>query len=232
MTGGSAHCVAAEQHGYSGAGFTVLELLVAMTLLIALSLLLFSGLRFGARAWDRAEADRSNTEDSGVVQSFLRRELTDAYPDIVTPDISRREADFEGMINSLNFIAPAPAALAQAGFSQFALHVVVRDGENELDMDSRFELSREDFPSPVGSVTLLRGFRRLSFAYFGAEKPFDAPAWHDTWTHHASLPQLIRLRVEFPDGDRRSWPDLVVAPSILVDANCLYDPVTRGCRGR
>jgi hypothetical protein len=39
----------------------------------------------------------------------------------------------------------------------------------------------------------------------------------DNWDGLLGLAQLIRVRVSFAPGDRRRWPDLVVAPR-------LYEP--------
>ncbi len=48
--------------GRRQAGFTLVELLVAMTLLAFLSITLFGGLRFGARSWE-AVVDSSAERD-------------------------------------------------------------------------------------------------------------------------------------------------------------------------
>ena len=62
------------------AGFTLLELLVSMTLLALLAIAMFGSLRFGARAWDRSEAHGAGMEQVRLVQQLLRRDLEQAYP--------------------------------------------------------------------------------------------------------------------------------------------------------
>ena len=42
----------------------------------------------------------------------------------------------------------------------------------------------------------------------------DAADWQRVWRDRTRLPALVRLAIDFPDGDRRFWPDLVVAPRI------------------
>jgi len=52
------------------------------------------------------------------------------------------------------------------------------------------------------------------------------------WTLPSRLPRLVRVKIEFPDGDARFWPELLVAPRIDVDVGCVYDALTKRCRGR
>lgn len=213
-------------------GFTLVELLIALTLLAMLSLLLFGGLRFGTRSWQRSEADVSATDQIGIAQSFLRRALEAAYPARLLPDTAQAKIDFEGTSQGIRFLTPAPAALSVGGMGRFTLIADRRENEKVLSMISRFELARENSSSSAMDVRLLGGFDNAEFEYFGSDRPADPPTWRNSWTDHATLPELVRIRIKFSDGDRRSWPDLVVAPRLTVDANCLYDPVIRRCRGR
>ena len=56
------------------------------------------------------------------------------------------------------------------------------------------------------------------------------PFWHETWIDRPAPPALVRIRVKFPAGDRRVWPELIVAPRISTDANCVFDVVSQMCR--
>src|SRR5690349_9528676 len=213
-------------------GFTILELLIALTLLAGLSVLLFGGLRFGTRAWERSEAVASETDQIGIGQSFLRRALSTSYPLLKATDAARPKIDFEGSSEGMRFLAPAPAALSAGGMSRFTLIATRRNDQNLLLMTSRFELTREEIGSSATDVTLLHGFEQVVFRYFGSDQPADPPTWRNSWTERARLPELVSIQVWFPAGDRRTWPELLVAPRLTADASCLYDPVIRRCRGR
>jgi general secretion pathway protein J len=214
------------------AGFSLLELLIALTLLVALCSVLYSGLRFGTRAWERSETIASATEELVVAQSFLQHALAGSYPLLTVSNVAQPKVDFEGTSDGMRFLAPAPAALSAGGMSRFGLIATRHDNQNLLVMTSRFELTWEEASSSATDVTLLRGFERVQFGYFGSERSMDPPTWRDSWTEHARLPELVSIQVQFPAGDRREWPELVVAPRLTVDANCLYDPVIRRCRGQ
>lgn len=214
------------------AGFTLLELLIAMTLLGLLMVLLFGGLRFGARVWERSEAHTTDLDDIRIAQTFIRSEIEQAYPLLVLADPLHPHIDFDGAADAVRFLASAPTGIASAGRVHIDLRAVSQDGGTVLMVKARPELSWDDTPGATHAEVLLTGVRSLSFSYFGSENP-DAPArWQDIWTNRLHLPRLVRLRVAFEPGDKRIWPELVIAPRIAVDINCLYDPLTKACRGR
>ncbi len=214
------------------AGFTLLEALVAITLLGLLSIALAGGLRFGVDAWARGVAHSDQLSRTTVVQGFLRRVVGEAYPYFLSRDPTHQYVDFEGTSESLAFLASAPAVLGGAGQSRFRLTVTKHDGLADLVMTLRAELALADGPSTAEKKTLLAGAAFVEFAYFGRLRPDPNAHWHDRWTGQAVLPQLISIQVRFPEGDSRLWPDLVVAPRIAVDVGCSYDPLTKQCRGR
>jgi general secretion pathway protein J len=214
------------------AGFTLVELLVAITLLGFIAVLIFGALRFGTRAWERSEAVIVQVDDIGVTQALLRRLVGEAYPMFI-PDPARPRVDFAGAGDRLSLLAPLPDALESGGMARFTLFARERAGRGELDLAWQPELAREgDASGQPRQEPLVTGIARLEIAYFGSERPSEAASWHDRWSDQMALPALVRIRVEFPREDGRVWPELVVAPRLTVDQSCLYDPVTRHCRGR
>src|SRR5215472_13895039 len=53
----------------------------------------------------------------------------------------------------------------------------------------------------------LRG-ERLDLAYWGSPAPVQPPGWQAQWDG-PGLPELVRFRLGFAQGDRRRWPDLI-----------------------
>ncbi len=99
------------------AGFTLLELLISMTLLGLLMVVVLGGLRFGARAWERNEAHTTATDDIRQTQALLRREIGLAYPLLVLDqaNLTNRHVDFDGSEDSMSFLAPAPSCAGRGG---------------------------------------------------------------------------------------------------------------------
>jgi len=69
------------------AGFTVVELLVALTLFSLLCTLLFGNVRFGLKAWQHGLAHAERVDHSMIVQNLLRRimERSIRHSSLMTP---------------------------------------------------------------------------------------------------------------------------------------------------
>ncbi len=62
-------------------------------------------------------------------------------------------------------------------------------------------------------AVLIEGIADVRIGYFGPGQEAGEPArWHERWEAMPAPPALVSVRITFPPGDRRFWPDLVVAP--------------------
>ena len=213
------------------AGFTLLELLVALALLGLLVPLVFGGLRFAVRASDRA-AVVEQANDVTLVREYLRRQIGTIYPAYPTDGRPAPRIAFTGAHDKLAFMAPTPSAAGSAAMSYFVLQLKGARERHRLVLLWRPEFGSGDSGSLSSETVLADDVTTLKIAYFGKASLNDPPHWSDVWTGAQRLPELIRIRVGFPEGDRRLWPDLIVAPMVTVDSTCIYDPIRKNCRGR
>ena len=217
-------------------GFTLLEILIAMTLLGLLMAMLFGGLRLGTRAWEASDVRSADLARLEAVHGFIRRALTGAYPLLGTgDDDAKRRIAFTGGAEAVAFTALMPAHFGVGGF--YTITLAVEDGADGARLIFRRQLYRsgdEDAPPPparLGEASLrrsldagdedqekilLEGIAKAEFSYFGAADNDETPAWRDEWRDRKSLPDLVRLSVTF--ADKKAWPDLVVAPRISAAA--------------
>jgi len=211
-------------------GFTLVELLISVTLLGLLMVVVMGGLRFGVRAWERNDSHSSGSDQVRLVQSLLRSEIERIYPFFIYDQahVADRHVDFEGTPDGMSFLAPAPASLDPHG-GQARVMLAADTATGALTLSMRPELAQS---AQVYDETLLSGLKSVEFSYFGSDDPQDAPSWQDHWTHKMRLPQLIRIHAVFRNGDARVWPEFVAAPHIAVDVACVYDALTKYCQGR
>jgi general secretion pathway protein J len=202
----------ATPHGRDAEGFTLVELLVAITLVVILTGILFGGLRFGTRAAGAVATRTDRSAEIALLYDFMQNELSDAR---LLPDRNNTAAaasSFEGSPDSLSFIAIPPAYLALGGFHRLS---VGTQGEGPM---RRLIVSWQQLPrgptlaepTNLRPSILLDHLASIRFSYFGVADSTQAPEWLDSWTDRQDLPQLVRLRVALADGSQT--PDLIVAP--------------------
>jgi general secretion pathway protein J len=205
------------------AGFTLVELLVAITLMAMLSILLFGGLRLGTRAWEKTTTATTTGNRIRNAQETLAGTIENIYPFFVLASASDRHVQFDGEPGAMTFFAPA-----QAGGLDVV--TVMRDAGGSLVLNARPELAVHPGETIVHRV-LLRGVTAFTAAYFGAMVKNGPQQWYPVWHNARTLPDLIRVRATLADKSAR-WPDLVVSPRITADQACVYDQLTKYCTGR
>lgn len=217
------------------AGFTLLELLVAMTVLGVLTGLLASGLSFGTRVWERERTQLDATSELQLVQDVLRRVLAQAIP-LSSPAEAgtTQEPSFVGTESSVDFLGPPPAQSLTGGI--YAYRLLSRaegDGERLVlqwrlrppqGTEARTRVTNapaeeQDKLLAEHEVVLLDALGRVEFAFFGANEEGSSATWRDNWRNATKPPQLVRLKVDFRPGDRRIWPELLIAPRIAFESS-------------
>lgn len=207
-------------------GYTLIELIATLLVLGSVFLLLASGIGTSRRVWEHADA-RSGADDAVVsAQNLLRSNLEHTFPQ-TRLDGSSPYVDFAGEASSISFLAKGGDRSSSA-LARYELNV--SEG-GDLELGASSDLAKEG--TQISNDTLLHGIESISIAYFGPPPGGKGTAgWQPRWQNRATLPSLVRVHVEFPPGDRRVWPDLIVHPLPNTDTLCVLDQRTGGCRGR
>jgi general secretion pathway protein J len=223
-------CNGPHQPSRRDAGFTLVEVLAVLALFSLLTSALFGAVHFGLKAWERTTSRATAIDRNLLVQDFLRRTIAAAYPSFVSDDLTHGHVDFAGTETSINFLGPTPLARGLGGRSRFVVFLDQSGGASTLTVVSQSELAPAQGVSRVRDV-LLKDLDAIQFSYFGKGRS-GAPEWRNAWVSEPTLPQVVRVRVKFPAGDQREWPDLLISPRIDADVGCVYDLLTNRCRGR
>jgi general secretion pathway protein J len=201
----------------SEAGFTLVELLVALALFSLLCALLFGNVRLGMRAWRFGAVHAEQVDHTMVVQGVLRRIIEEAYPLFLAGGSPHPHVDFNGRHTSLDFLSSAPIAAGAGPRYRFLVTADKVGGKTDLVMRARPELASSEDAST--QTVLFANIERLEFSYFGATSSDGTSQWRDEWLQQAAAPRLVRVRAWFPTRDGRKWPDLIVTPRISADVN-------------
>jgi len=187
--------------GRRALGFTLIELIIALALIALITLLLFSGLRLGARAWDGVDALAERHAEVRSARTFLDQALRQSR------DLTLRLEDqdhqvFAGNADSLEFAAPLSEDVGVPGLYILRLGLDGR-GKNRRLVLTRWLLHPDvllgeggtpeweplDPASPgisgapaedkdlaagaFGQTVLLDGVEDFELAYFGVAEEID-----------------------------------------------------------
>lgn len=201
-------------------GYSLVELMVVLALLGLISLATAGSLRFGARVWERTEQEIAATETARGGHALLGTLLSHLYPRAAAEG---SDLAFDGAAERMTFLTDASSAYGAGGIARVTLSLKKERGFVALVLAHRAETGG----AAAREEILFSGAERIAFAY--AEIKDGTVVWTDAWAGKTNLPALIRVRAAFPKG-AGIWPDLVVRPRIDRAPNCVFDPVSFGCR--
>ncbi len=196
-------------------GFTLLEILIAVTLLALLVAMAYGTLRTAIRAMRSGEALIERTDRMRVAQEFMRRQLSHAMP----LPFERMEDTGENRIfiadrDTLRFVAPMPGHLARGGpHVQWLTFTNGNDGMR-LEFDHA-QLNGYDPDNPKASnkrepVVLLDGIESAHFEFRELDEQGELGEWESDWEDPQRLPLMVRLVVEYDRDSQKRWPDLEI----------------------
>ena len=198
-------------------GFTLIEVLIALTLFSLVLVMIFSALHSANRSWQGANARLQNNDEQRMALMFLRRQLEQIVP-LQTRDKDGAVLLFKGERDKLSFVAEMPSYHGGQGMYVWTLTTTRElDGSRHLDLryqllTASLDLLRFDEESKeVESLVLIEQVKDIELSYFGNEKDNEEPGWHDTWKDQLRLPGLIRLQIGPARDDNRYWPELLAA---------------------
>ncbi|WET08780.1 prepilin-type N-terminal cleavage/methylation domain-containing protein [Pseudomonas sp. D3] len=175
-------------------GFTLLEILVVLSLLAVL-LVLLSGALLGAnRAVSKAQRYTVSLDEMRAAQQFLRTAISEALPLDVTEDDSQADGFFVGTSERLQFVATLPGVLG-GGIQRFTLQRGAEDLQVAFSrLEAQTTVSRDE------PQVLLTNLAALQFSYRGVSPLGQPTGWIDQWPWPRRLPAAVRIaaRVDGP----------------------------------
>jgi general secretion pathway protein J len=207
-----------SHHGRRHAGFTLVELLLAVSLMAMLLALAYGGLRAATRASERGQVLLEESGRVRAVHQFIRRQFNQIQPlpFAVSEDVETGGTVFAGSTRYVQFVAPMPGYLGAGGPQVQLLQIV--PGENGDDLLFSHALLQEFEPERLFDrepIVLLEGLRGAEFGFLGRDDTGELSGWQLSWETPDQLPQALRLDIDFPEESQVIWPSL--AAGIRVD---------------
>ena len=220
---------------HQSAGFTLIELIIALSLLALMSAVMFGSLSMAGRAWDGGEAKVGEVSAMRQTQEFLREHLSAEYP-MRLRKVAEMPLLFAGAHDEMRYTAALPPRVVDGGVYYFRLALARSGDKSQLILERLIPdaaaLQEPEFRDAERSV-LADGIAELRLSYFGRDPDAadtDVPTWRDTWGDRQRLPLLVRIEVKPEKGPM--WPVLVVEPRRAPEAGCFsFDQARNRCVG-
>jgi general secretion pathway protein J len=175
-------------------GFTLLEIVLALSIVAAMLAIVFGALRVGIRAWQGGEARTESLQHARSLSALFAQSIGGAVPYLNTAGGGAQpEVLFQGEEERVSFATVAPPFPLAAAIAFTAVTMSVDEGERPgfairekaLPNDDPFELSPPVLVDP--SLTAIR-FRYLRDA---------EGSWEDRWdgAQERSLPRAVEVTV-------------------------------------
>ena len=196
----------------SEAGFSLLELLVAIAIVAMASVLATSSLWMGRQVTERMETAADTNERLVAVQSFITRLLSRAaWRSFSGATHKGVIVAFDGFSSSIRLIGSALSPALPAGLHEYELALAESPQGNTIRL--RYALLRTgvtsfDVTRLNRNSTVLRGVTALSFRYLGRE---PGAAWRADWQGRRSLPRLVRVSLTLQLAGRSRRLEFVAA---------------------
>ena len=202
-------------------GFTLLELIISLTIIAIIVVIISAALRIGTRAWEKGEKDIESNQRQRIVLDLMKRQLASALRER-SGDKKKTTFRLKGDDKSLSFLS----SLALVPNNTFGtVHVRYRVGPDEKNHE-RLSFHEENIvlikdadkgePDEDAFYELISGMRDISFGYL-KQHP-EGPEWQDVWDPESDKGVPLAISVSF-----EKYPG---SPSIRVLARIQQDTLS------
>ncbi len=207
----------------SGAGFTLIEMILAITIFAMVIGVIYSSFQAGISAWQGGERDIAFHQSMRAVTELIFREISSTYAYKITPgtlDTSRDFSAFFGARDSLMFVSTATLHNRVGGLSVLELWVDdehgLMIGEAPALFRSYDEMREIDLRRVEQSAVLSDWVKKVSFRYFQRDENEDDGQWLEQWDPRDSrghdLPFMVEVTLLFEDVRKREIEHTLLVP--------------------
>ena len=199
-------------------GFTLLELMISLTILGLVLVIIFGALRIGVRAWEKGEKDVDVHQRERVVLNLVKAQIAS----VSAAEITGKEADqfrFNGKAESMSFISDLSIVPSNMSGMVYVKYRIERaDGKKGYKLmvyekNLAFIDKEKKMKDPEESefFDLILAAKDIRFEYLqNSENEQDPPEWQETWDSEKNQGNPIAVRIILQQ-DERAFPLTVIA---------------------
>jgi len=209
---------------FSTTGFTLIEVVITLTILGFICLITFGAFRLGLSAWERGESVKDEYQKVRIVSQLITQQVKSAVPFKIKPQ--QAEGDylaFEGDARSLRFVSALPVRGKQPEGLVYAKYEFKEEGSEggRLILYEEKALNKDFFaeePKEELAVSLLEGVSSVRFEYFREEDPLNnqQEEWVEEWKakDEKRLPKALKMTIIRKNQKGKEEPPITVFASL------------------
>jgi general secretion pathway protein J len=190
-------------------GFTLLELLISLTIFGLIVGVIFNSFRIGIRAWEKGEEEVDRQQRCRIALDLIRHQLASIHI-VESKKNGQGTLLFRGTEKSVEFISPTKAVPGnQRGLVY--VHYVVKPKQGDREESLLFseketvfmdrERSLADLPGDT-AFELITGVQAIEFGYLSKKPDQMRLEWEKTWDleRDKQYPMAVKLTVTEKSG--------------------------------
>jgi len=174
-------------------GFTLLELMISITLIGIIALVVAGAMRLGYRSVDAGERKVESLERLRSSLTLIDSQIQSEIPLTIDEDNSRKYY-FKGEKGTLQFPSNCSLWSGQAGYVVVTYSVVPDERGKQALWISESIIGAENAENKV-AAKLFESLDQISFQYFYKGPTDQEGKWVEQWTEDTDIPEKVNVRL-------------------------------------
>ena len=211
-----------EMMGKNESGFTLIEIMLAVSILAMVIAVISTSFRIGINAWEKGESKIESLQTKRAVNALIYREIQSTYPYTITPgelDTHVKYNAFFGESDSLKFVSHASTTGRNTGLSLIEMWTEDEKGlfigEREALVSNRSDLNDIDLRDEDTAVSVCSEIKEINFRYFEKKNKDEEGEWQENWDPEDKkkrLPLFVEVLLVYIDKNDEESEEMLVIP--------------------
>jgi general secretion pathway protein J len=190
-------------------GFTLLELVIALTIVTVIVVIIFGALRIGIRAWEKGEQDVDIRQRQRIVLDLIKRQLASTCVSEVRAR-DQQIAPIKGDSKSIEFVSEMSLTSGSKSGMVFVKYNIKREKEGHKEHLIFYERNVAVLDKKMGAGSpeegdyseLMSGMKSMVFEYLKVRPDEAASTWQKNWDPEVDkgVPRAVRVTLEEDDA--------------------------------